>query len=52
MPNEPVGCFSEDKMHFELDVKRPCKYIILLPTNSRRIPNDYTKNFSSSSIEI
>lgn len=25
---------------------------MLLPTNSRKIPNDYTKHFKDSSIEI
>ncbi len=47
-----MGCFCEEKMHFEIDVKRAGKYVMLLPTNMRKVPNDYTKSFDSSSIEI
>ncbi len=47
-----MGCFSEDCAHVELDFKRPAKYVFLLPTNMRRTPEDLSKFFKSSSIEI
>lgn len=47
-----MGCFSEDQTHIELDFKRPAKYIFLLPTNMRKTPEDLSKFFKSSSIEI
>ncbi len=55
--NEPVGSFefTEDKQQictFELDLKRPAKYIFLKPTNLRKKPNDYTSKFNTQPIEI
>jgi len=49
---QPVGCFWEENTHIELDFKRPAKYVFLLPTNMRKVPEDFTKFFKSSSIEI
>ncbi|CAK77507.1 unnamed protein product (macronuclear) [Paramecium tetraurelia] len=54
--NEPVGYFefeAESKEAFcQLEVIRPCKYIMLKPTNFRKTPHDHTAHFQTNSIEI
>jgi ubiquitin-activating enzyme E1 len=55
-PNEPVGYFEFEgeakEVLFYLDVIRPCKYIMLKPTNFRKTPHDHTAHFSMNAIEI
>ncbi|CAD8160802.1 unnamed protein product [Paramecium pentaurelia] len=54
--NEPVGYFEFEadskEVLCQLEVIRPCKYIMLKPTNFRKTPHDHTAHFQTNSIEI
>ena len=55
-PWEPVGSFLMDEkseiVTIELDFKRPAKYVFLKPTGMRSKPDNYTKFFKTSALEI
>ncbi|CAD8078852.1 unnamed protein product [Paramecium sonneborni] len=54
--NEPVGYFEFEadskEVLCQLEVIRPCKYIMLKPTNFRKTPHNHTAHFLTNSIEI
>ena len=53
--NEPVAYFQCDEnvqLTFELDVKRPAKYIMLLPTGFRQKPLQYVQQVTQVPMEI
>lgn len=35
-----------------MEIIRPCRFILLKPTNLRKTPHDYTAHFSTNAIEI
>lgn len=53
---EPVASFLFDEksetLAIDLDYKRPCKYVLIKPTNMRTSPKDFSSHFKSSPIEI
>jgi len=53
---EPVGSFCFNKtakqIEFELDYKRPAKYVFLKPTDMRDGQYPYSKYFDNSPLEI
>jgi len=55
-PNEPVGSFeftdSSESLTIDLSHIRPCRYILLKPTNMRVTPQDYSAKFKTSPLEI
>jgi hypothetical protein len=53
--NEPVAYFVFDEklqITFELDFKRPAKYILLLPTGFRQKPQAFMQNPDMVPMEI
>jgi hypothetical protein len=53
--NEPVAFFelgSENEVTVNLSLDRPCKYILLMPTDFRKKPIKFTKRFYSNNCEI
>lgn len=53
---EPVGCFeftrNDETINVKLDVIRECYYVMLKPTNFRKVPHDNTMHFKSNPLEI
>ncbi|CAK71945.1 unnamed protein product (macronuclear) [Paramecium tetraurelia] len=54
--NQPVGYFEFEGDSKEalckLEVIRPCKYLMLKPTNFRKTPHDHTAHIQTNSVEI
>ena len=54
-PEEPGGYFKYDErseMTFELDFKRPAKYIMSKPTGFRSKPHAFNQSFNTMPVEI
>jgi len=55
-PWEPVGSFELDgnseSITVDLQYVRPCKYILLRPTNMRTKPENFSHQFKNSPVEI
>lgn len=53
---EPVGCFefttNDETVSVRLDVIRECYYVLLKPTNFRKVPYDNSMHFKSNPLEI
>ena len=53
---EPVGCFefntNEETLTFNLDVVKDAFYVLLKPTNFRKVPYDNSMHFKNNPLEI